>query len=396
MNVDSVGRKLPNGTWTAALGLLQSGTVDTWSGASFLTPDRSSDFLYPTPFIMEKYGALLRRPTTFIDINVVTAGLVPWIYAVLFAVMGMLFLGSWLSEWWLYGEERNHTWHLILSLFPCNGHMWPKQRGVVRKCLMTTTGFGILMLSSLYQARYSEQLMIPYPVPVVTLHEIENMVSSGHARLLIDDENSPVERHIANVSVLLRNSLTSNPPVYFMNEPNPLRYIDEQNGIFIHQESTLLAYLREIKDPSQCSHYLYVPIDEWGRSVGGLIISKTRADVLEKMNRIVAERMRYVDRYMERFQLEEECRKHIFPVYTPDPTYDPLKLVELSGTFLLLIPILGASVFVLLCEMVFARFTRFSNVETFDFHVNFCSNLPEYKLNMIRTKYGEILDLIEK
>jgi hypothetical protein len=46
-------------------------TVDT-----YVTFERRKDFLFTTPFVVEKYGALMKRPTTFlIDSTGVTAGI---------------------------------------------------------------------------------------------------------------------------------------------------------------------------------------------------------------------------------------------------------------------------------------------------------------------------------
>ena len=38
--------------------------------------------------------------------------------------------------------------------------------------------------------------------------------------------------------------------------------------------------------------------------------------MLESMNLIVAERMSFVDEYIQTFNLSDECKKRIYPVYT--------------------------------------------------------------------------------
>ena len=69
---------LENGTWMGALGEVQSGVVDTWAINAFVTLERHTNgFQFVTPFMIEKYGALMLRhdPLFTIDINSVTAGI---------------------------------------------------------------------------------------------------------------------------------------------------------------------------------------------------------------------------------------------------------------------------------------------------------------------------------
>jgi hypothetical protein len=127
------GALLENGTWTNALGELQSGIVDIWAVDASVTLLRSENgFIYATPFIIEKYGALMKRPTEIFSIETksVTAGIGLSVYALLFAFLLANFLISYINEQMQPQYERNSTWHLILSLFPENGQMWPHQYGV--------------------------------------------------------------------------------------------------------------------------------------------------------------------------------------------------------------------------------------------------------------------------
>src|SRR4029079_410546 len=131
-----------------------------------------------------------------INLNSLAAGIDIRIYIILFAILLLLFVVCYLNERLEYCGSRNNTWHLLMSFFPCNGVLWPNQVGITRKLLQATIGFGILILSSLYQAKLSEQLMIPYPPPVVTLRDIESYVSSGNSKLLFNFENGPTMQYV--------------------------------------------------------------------------------------------------------------------------------------------------------------------------------------------------------
>src|ERR1700712_3902201 len=82
--------------------------------------------------------------------------------------------------------------------------------------------------------------------------------------------------------------------------------IDLHNGIWIETESSLLFYLTEIS-PSQCGKYIYFPIDEWARLSSAMIMRKDR-QLVEAWNVTVAERMTYVNEYIQRSSMSETCR----------------------------------------------------------------------------------------
>lgn len=209
INEQSSGIRFQNGTWTGALGLLQSGTVDMWAVDALFTSERNRDFLFTTPYSIERYGALMKRPEVefAIDIDGMTAGIDRSIYGMLFVLLACLFLTCYINELLRPSAERNSNWHLLLSLFPWNGQMWPNQCGVTRKLLMTTCGFGILLLSSLYQAKFAEYLMIPYDPPKIALKDIEKAVTSHNAKLMFPFVDSPVMNYIMNVSSVLATSI---------------------------------------------------------------------------------------------------------------------------------------------------------------------------------------------
>jgi hypothetical protein len=152
----------------------------------------SKDFLYTMAFNTEKYAALMKRPkkALSVDMNTLTAGIDIRIWGVLFGIFALLFSLSWLNERFQHSGDRNSVWCLLLSLFPSNGHMFSHQSGATRKFLMTTSGFAVMIFSSLYQAKLSEQLLVPQRQPEFTTKDIENMVSSGTAKLLFSSESS--------------------------------------------------------------------------------------------------------------------------------------------------------------------------------------------------------------
>lgn len=402
MNVTNSGSVFHNGTWSNALGLVQSGFVDMWATDASMTPVRFDSFLYTTPFTIEKYGALMKRQTdTFhIDTLTLTAGVDVHIYGILLAIFMSLFVLSYVNERCHKSTERNGSWCILLSLMPLNGAMWSRQTGVTRKILMATIGFATLILSSLYLAKHSEELMIPYPPPEVTLGDIEYLISTGRAKLVFNYNNSNILTKVKNESEILARALIKNPPIFNANFLEYISLMDTQNVIAIDGESMILDYLSSV-DPKHCSNYVFVTFESWTRLYGALIMRKERVDVLEAMNIVVAERMSYVDNYVRSYELEQECRKRIFPVFTPDPKYEPLVLMNFSGAFALLIILLGVSGGVLLLEMIVFRFeksnlTKEQIVKSFEIqYLLIDETTEESKRERIYAKYLELLHVID-
>jgi hypothetical protein len=291
-------------------------------------------------------------------------------------------------------ECRNNIWQVIVSLCPCNGALWPHQTGVTRKCLMATIGFAILILSSLYQAKLSEQLMIPYPPPVVTLKHIESYVASGRARLMINSEDIPTVQYLSDMSSTLKRAMQSNSTVYF-------NYIDEvlheisNDAVLIDAESLALTVL-SLMPESECAKYVYVTFEQWTRNYKAIIIRRERGDVLEEMNAIVVERMSYVDDFIQSSQLKEECRKHVFPVHTPDPKYLSLHLANVSGAFAFLFLFLLLACFVLSGEVFANKFYGTKQEEHFDIviEIDSCDIQPDMH-EIIFEKYLQFMQLLD-
>jgi hypothetical protein len=389
-----------NGTWTDALGLLQVGVVDTWATASIVTLERSRHFKFTTPYFFHRYVALMKRQTSiYIDVDSMIAGVDVKVYGIALAIFIFLLCVSLCHERFNSQttlQRANTLWHLLLSLFPSNGSTCPNQSGVTRKLLMATGGFGILILSSLYQAKLSEQLMIPRRPPVVTLKDIEKMITSGNAKLLT--YNDAIMKYVASVSPVLRKfaQTTTQLNAY----ETKLDAINTRNGIAIEAESSVLLQLSAIP-PAECANYVFVPFNEWTQIYYSLIMRKERADMLETMNVIVAERMSYVDDYIQSFQLKDECHKHIFPVYTPNPSYLPLPLVKISAPLVFLFSLLCLAFVILFVEIVFFKLNKVNSVkqttqqcdkDVFEIHF-YCNNCVEVIRYVDIDKYRQFLVL---
>jgi hypothetical protein len=291
--------------------------------------------------------------------------------------------------------KRNSMWRIFISLLPCHGSMWPNQFGVTRKLLMTTCGFGVLILSSLYQAKLSQELMTPFRIPVTTLEDIETAVLSGEAKLLFQIEDSPILSYVSTMS----NKLGSRHSLHFPGNMDEVEFLNQNNGIFIDGEYNLLKLLTRIS-PELCENYVYITFDEWTRIYRTLMLRKGQDEMLEFWNQIVAQRVSYFDNNIQSFQLKDECREHIFPIYTANLGYAPLILVEISGAMVLLFTFLSLSILILICEIFYFRRkgdkSEKTTLEKYQLFINFDNTFTLSEREVILSKYVEILDVIEK
>jgi hypothetical protein len=118
------------------------------------------------------------------------------------------------------------------------------------------------------------------------------------------------------------------------------------------------------------------------------------------MNVVVAERLGYFDSYVEPSQLKDECRQHIFPVYTPNPSYSALILAHFSGTFMVLFALLVFSTFVLIGEIIVKRYQRRQETEDeilqFNIALKVDTTIPLHIKDVIHSKYVEITEQIQE
>ncbi len=392
------GVRQHNGTWTGIFGDLQSGFVDICTHGVNVMSDRLDDFMFTTPFKIENFGALMKRQDVAFSINEksVTAGIGFEIYAFLAAILLFLLIVTWFNERCQYSTARNSTWRLLLSLFPSNGAFWKNQIGATRKLLMTTAGFAVLVFSSLYQAKLSEQHMIPNRSPVVTFTDIEASILSGRLKMLASYPNASVLHSLSRYSPALKTYFSTHEPLYEPDNSRILDAVNANNGVEFAPESFLLGMLANIPD-NECSNYLYVALDTWEKSIASLIMRKEQIHMLESWNAIVAERMSYVDKYIHSAQLSEECHNQIFPVYTPDPSYKSLKLDEFMATFALLFILCGISIFVLVGETVVHKFqseTIEEAIQPFKIRLDIGHSISATRRKTIFTYYEKILEEI--
>jgi hypothetical protein len=362
--------------------------------ATYMTPVNSDAFLYTTIFNIDKYSALMRRPNNAlsIDISSLTAGVDIRIYGILFALFALIFVVSSVNERCRHlSGDRNSSWRLLLSLFPLNGTMFSHQFGVTRKCLMTTSGFAILIFSSMYQAKLSQQLLIPSRQPVITTTDIENMVLSGDSKLLFSSSNSANLQYVLSASPALTNAMEVNPPIYIESFSTRIAKVQTHNAIEITASHSLLSYLAGLT-PALCENYVLYTFSEWTSLYNTFYVSKKHVEILESMNAVIAERMSYADEFIETFQLNEECKKHIFPVYNPSPTFLPLNLVKFSGAVVFLLTFLCLAVFILVVEIICGRGERKIVRAENRFKIHFsCDNMEEFVREINFEKYVELI-----
>jgi hypothetical protein len=361
---------------------------------AYVTLERNEGFLYTTPFMIEKYAAIMERQTNgfTVDIQGLTAGINVGVYGIIFALLMCLTFISYINERCQPTNERNSIWHLLFSLFPMSGEMWPNQFGLTRKVLMATIGFGILILSSLYQAKQAEVFLVSYPPPEVKLNDIENLVSTGRSKLFFYEVGA-FAKYVSTMSNMLAKSIQSSPPMYLEQYPGrELEMLHTHNGIFIDSKSGVLYPLSLIR-PELCKNYVYHTFDDWTTIPSALIMRKERRDMLDAMNVIVSERMSFVDDYVHSISLSKQCSELLFPDFIPEPKYVPIQLVEMSGVFAFLFLFLSFSFLLFLFELLFVWWRP--NLKTFHVVIHFSkTSLPPDVQALILEKYAKMCDMV--
>jgi hypothetical protein len=111
-------------------------------------------------------------------------------------------------------------------------------------------------------------------------------------------------------------------------------------------------------EPELCKNYIYQTFDDWAQMPSAMIMRKERRSMLKSMNVIVAERMSFVDDYIQSILLKEKCREYLLPVYTPNPIYSPLKLAKFSGQFAFLFLFLCLTFFIFTLELLVVKWKK--------------------------------------
>jgi hypothetical protein len=129
-----------------------------------------------------------------------------------------------------------------------------------------------------------------------------------------------------------------------------------------------------------------------------LMMRKEKREMLENINEVVAERMSFVDDYIQSYKLNEKCQKHIFPVFSPTPYYKgPLLLTNFGGVFVFIISLLSLSLFVFLLEMISVRRVQKEEVLQMFRLPEICydNRISFQARELIEKKYAEIRSIID-
>jgi hypothetical protein len=88
--------------------------------------------------------------------------------------------------------------------------------------------------------------------------------------------------------------------------------------------------------------------------------------MLEKLNVIVAERMDFVTHLIEKNQMSDECRNHIFPPKVAEPRFQQLSMYTLSGVFTLLMCLSVVAFATFLIEILIGKCCKSTEVNIKD------------------------------
>src|SRR4029079_13739868 len=93
-------------------------------------------------------------------------------------------------------EYVNTVWEQLHSLVPFNATWLTYQDGVTRKLLIMTGSTGLLLLLTYYQCNLLHQMLIPKPIPPITIADIANSVINHQSKILFSGKNSGHEIEI--------------------------------------------------------------------------------------------------------------------------------------------------------------------------------------------------------
>jgi hypothetical protein len=80
---------------------MQSGIADMWASSAVMTLERHNDFLFTTPYAIQKYGAIMKRQSMFeLEFNHVTVGIDLLTYAILCMIFILICIVSAVNERW--------------------------------------------------------------------------------------------------------------------------------------------------------------------------------------------------------------------------------------------------------------------------------------------------------
>jgi hypothetical protein len=255
-------------------------------------------------------------------------------------------------------EHVNKPWSQLRSLIPFNATWWVYQTGVTRKIQIMTGAVALLLLLTYYQCNLLHQLLIPKPVPRITVADIAHAVTTRTSTVQFAKRLSAFEHEIEHTSIgelsLLSQALKNNTPMY--GKENVLKDIISNNVVFIDSRRYIYGELLNI-NPGDCVNYALVRVPLAHSIFYPLLLSKRRKDVVNELNIIIADRFLYVNRMNEERQPSETCLRYIQSDDPPDPSYTSLHLQSLSFSFAFLIILLCCCTVTLLVEVGIHRRT---------------------------------------
>jgi hypothetical protein len=397
------GFRLPNGTWTGSLGTIQRGEYDGWGTYASINIDRISDFAMTQPYSFQSYGFLMKRVQTFdINFDAVSAGFSYQVFILLFAALFCLFAMFLANEKRHFVQKygtRNSVWTLISALIPGdNTQEIIYQSGITRKCLILTSNFTLLMIGVHYGSYLLPKILIPERPPIITVGDIAEMVKSGKSSLVFRSSsvNGGFETTLMSSKhgsiAKLADALRINGPIREPYITKIYDLVDNENGIMFATLSAIHERLNALK-PELCGQYAIVELTDLPPTMLSLIFNKNRKVIVEAMNVIVSERMDFIQKIFESFELNEECRNYIFPKNSF--TYKSLQLRSLTGALTLLAAMMIIGLIICILEFGMFQFstkekTEDTNNIILHLHIDL-STVDSSKHSLLLQKYGEIL-----
>jgi hypothetical protein len=349
MNTSVFGYHIGNGSYSGVMGEIQNGLIDTWATYVLAEATTAEHFLYTNTFASERYAFAMLRESNVMDFNFngLVAGIGALSYVLLAICLFVLATVLCLNEKCETNVGRNTFWEIVNLLMPMNTNPLPYETGFTRRILIATCGFTVLLATTYYQCNLLQELMAPKPVKKLTMNDVINDIRTHKRKLYFYDHIFDV---IANIDEL-QLALKINPPV-ILSADNPL--IEKEHDILFAELSEIFELMSRNK-PEDCANYAVFVLEEIDVHFVTWILRKERRDILETLNVIVAERMDFVTRLLEKNQLSDECRNHIFPPNVAEPRFKKMSMYTLSGVFTLLMCLSVVALITFLVEILFGK-----------------------------------------
>jgi hypothetical protein len=342
--------------------------------------------LVTTALVRDRIGFLMKRHTKMFDVNFIglLAGIRIDAFCLLLVSIILIAILTYVNEVLQRYEHKNNMWEILTSLMPCSTSPMKYQYGLTRKVVMLTGAFTILLSTTYYQCNLLEQLILPRPIPSITLADIVDSIRSYRSKLHLD---IAVTLELPDSMNELKAALKHNPPVIDSEKVHIMQDISNDNAILIEAISMINYRLSQLP-PAECEHYVVVEVPEISPSWLAFGVHTRRKDLVEPMSVIVSERRDFVTNLIDKYQMSDECRNHIHPPIKQEPRYVPLNVYTLSGSFALLGCLCMCAVCVLFAEMLIKRFFIIENI-TVD--RCFMNNMDELFKELLHTRVTDVI-----